>query len=72
MRVSIVTYSFATSCPGLLEVFLSGHDSPGVMELLGHLHLGQLQEFLYLGARFRQQLIFDVAVDYDFGDAQAA
>ncbi len=28
--VSIVTYSFATGCPGLLEVLLSGHDSPGV------------------------------------------
>jgi hypothetical protein len=28
--ISMVTYSFATGCPGFLEVFLSGHNSPGV------------------------------------------
>ena len=70
--ISIVTLSFATGCPGLLEVLLSGHDSSRVVEFLGHPHFGQLHEFLYLGAGFRQQLIFDGAVDHDFRDAQAA
>jgi hypothetical protein len=28
--ISMVTYSFATGCPGFSEVLLSGHNSPGV------------------------------------------
>jgi hypothetical protein len=28
--ISMITYSFATGCPGFLEVLLSGHNSPGV------------------------------------------
>ena len=72
MRISIATCSFATGCPGLLEVLLSGHDPPGVMEFFGHLHFGQCHEFLNLGAGFGQQLIFDGAVDHDFRDTQAA
>ena len=72
MRFSIATSSFATSCTGLFEMFLSGHDSACVVEFLGHFHFEQLHEFLHLRSRFRQQLILNGTVDHDFGDAQAA
>jgi len=68
----IATGSFATGCPRLLEVLLSGHDSSGVAELFGHLHLSQGHEFFHLDTRFWQQLIFDGTVDQDLCDAQAA
>jgi hypothetical protein len=40
---AIVKCSSATSCPGFLQVLLSGHEAPGTAQFFGQLYLGQLQ-----------------------------